>query len=168
MTNSGWSGVDFADIKRKADSILLGAGVRRPPVPIKDIVEENDIDVEFVEFGKYGRDISGISDFGRRIIYVNSKIKFRRQMLSIAHEFGHWILHEKIFNENPDKYEACLTSSPSHAERSIFEKEADAFATYILLPDFLIRPILSAASLPEISRIFAVSRKAVDQRLRYA
>jgi Zn-dependent peptidase ImmA (M78 family) len=89
------------------------------------------------------RPISGRSDFERKIILVNST-DVARERFTLAHEFGHVLL----------KHEGCRHFRDDHGPRSILrpeqleppdpavtsrEREADAFASELLMPERAVR-----------------------------
>jgi Zn-dependent peptidase ImmA (M78 family) len=140
--------------------------VPRPPVPIREIVEGKGVDVEFVRFGTLGRQIAGLTKFDENKIYVNAEDAFNRQTFTIAHEFGHWVLHKSLFLEDPDRYQVLLRT-PKGRNTNPLEKEANCFAANILVPTRLLRPVKGIASKSELARMFAVSEETIEHRLKY-
>lgn len=106
--------------------------------------------------------LSILEDDGSKVIVVNTwdRIPIERRIFSVAHEFGHILMHLTSFD------------NPSLEEDAIEEKEANAFASYFLMPekdfidewnkcvsfDFIDRVI-------KVKQIFKVSHKAVLYRL---
>lgn len=92
--------------------------------------------------------ISSISDKGTRLIFVNSRMPNDRQRFSIAHEYGHMVMHmDKI-------------PSPT----SEVEVEANAFAQEFLMPESEIKESLrnlTFSKLGDLKRYWKVSMKAI-------
>ena len=76
-----------------------------------------------------------IRNGNRGIIRINPRIINKgRKAFTIAHEIGHWILHDR--NIQVDTEKEILESSPQ-----VIEKEANAFAGSFLMPSYLFYPI---------------------------
>ncbi len=81
-----------------------------------------------------------VGEDGRAIITVDSSAKPRRRRFSIGHELGHWHRHRGL----------CLacrsadigrTLSDGRRERPSAELQADAYASDLLLPGYIFRPL---------------------------
>lgn len=83
---------------------------------------------------------------GKILICFNQNKPEERVRFTIAHEFGHILLHSKIKPED-------------------LEKEADMFAARILAPLCLIKA-LNVADPRKLSKIFKISQNAAAKRLR--
>ena len=69
------------------------------------------------------------------IIRVSNAIpEVGRQRFAIAHEFGHWELHDA------SQWFVCSAADLRDYERSPIETEANTFASELLMPSHLIRP----------------------------
>lgn len=89
-----------------------------------------------------------------------------RERFSIAHELGHWMLHRgRSFRCRVDDPGQNLQSS-----RDV-EKQADTFASHLLMPSALFNPSVAATRRPsfneidEIAKAFDTSRLATAIRL---
>lgn len=74
----------------------------------------------------------------RAIITVNTNSAFVRQQFSIGHEIGHWHYHR-------GKSLVCRSDDiggPSTGSATL-ERQADKFASNLLLPNYILRPYLS-------------------------
>ncbi|MCX6373029.1 MAG: ImmA/IrrE family metallo-endopeptidase [Actinobacteria bacterium] len=83
-----------------------------------------------------------------------------RRRFTIAHEIGHFVLHEERCR--PVHY-----GSVAEAGRAE-EREADAFAAELLMPEPLVREAVREHG-PDVNRLadrFEVGRKAMQARLR--
>ena len=74
----------------------------------------------------------------KSIITVNSTSAFVRQQFSIGHEIGHWHYHR-------GKSLVCRSDEigGTHSGGTLLERQADKFASNLLLPNYILRPYLS-------------------------
>lgn len=89
-----------------------------------------------------------------------------RERFSVAHEIGHWLLHRgKSFRCRADDI------VQNYSADIWLEKEADEFASHLLLPTAIFQPAIKATNRPglndlqEIAKTFEVSLQAVSIRL---
>lgn len=96
-------------------------------------------------------------------IYINeSRAKelaanFGLKNFTIAHELGHWVLHRNLIGKHTPQ----------------MEREADKFATYLLMPENFIRKeftklpewLPAEMKLDSMAKKFCVSKKAMKIRL---
>lgn len=158
-----------------ATSFLRSFGYTHPPVPVEEIAALCNIQLvrtaaEWSESGFLLRDA------GRTIIGVNSRTSLRRQRFTIAHELGHWRLHEgkplivdqsvMMVNKRND-----ISSQATNSE----EIEANQFAAELLMPQSMVASLLTksfSSSLKSrddliatLAREFDVSNDAMSWRL---
>jgi Zn-dependent peptidase ImmA (M78 family) len=108
--------------------------------------------------------IVGTSD--KAIITVNIRSTRRRRRFSIGHELGHW-------HYDRGRMLICLADEIGRAAvgDSSPEKLADQFASQLLMPEYLLRPVACAYSkldfqtVCSIAEIFDTSRTATALRL---
>ncbi|MCU0349360.1 MAG: ImmA/IrrE family metallo-endopeptidase [Flavobacterium sp.] len=79
----------------------------------------------------------------KTLIKVNSDIKFEeRKRFTIAHEIGHYLLHNKleldVHNETSNSLN-WFNSAEQQAKKGIQEWEANDFAAELLMPEALVR-----------------------------
>lgn len=139
------------------------------------IASARDIDVEAIAFDS-GIDVlyealngceATLVGFGSKAIATVSPSSSRgRERFSVAHEIGHWLLHRgKSFRCRADD----MVQNYSADIR--LEKEADEFASHLLMPTSIFQPAIKAANKPglhhlqEIAGQFEVSLQAVSIRL---
>jgi Zn-dependent peptidase ImmA (M78 family) len=134
-----------------------------PPIPVLEIAEQNGVEVVFSDFGRHESVASGFCHFKDKKIYVNDSDIFARKVFTIAHELGHWILHQDTFLKDPDKY--AVLPRFQKARSDIFEQEANLFAAELLVPKRLLLPVKSA-SVAQLAKIFGVSRAMMENRLK--
>jgi hypothetical protein len=117
-----------------AESILIELGIS----------EAGDIDLDAIAWHlgaavKYRHmdkaDATIVGSASRAIIAVNSSRIPSRQRFSLGHELGHWHYHRgRILFCGPSDI-GCFAGGPLDPER-----QADAFASELILPGFLVRP----------------------------
>jgi len=157
---------DYSRVKKEALAVLNAYGVDKPPVPIYKIVEDRGLDVKFVKFSTFGDRVAGFTRFEDATIYVNADDPMNRQTWTIAHEFGHWILHRHLFEQDPDRY-SVLMRRPIGRNDDPIEKEANAFARQILVPEKLLKQVKGKADTFTLAKMFLVSPEAMGLALGY-
>lgn len=132
------------------------------PVPIVELCNYYGIKV-FTEYLK--NDVSGFivaqkenyKDYGtNRVIVVNSFDSAARQRFTIAHELGHYILH---------KGEKELYAHRDVGENNLTEREANIFASNLLMPESLVKSFLNNLQeeywgfISDTQKIFSLAEK---------
>jgi len=123
-----------------AETLLQSYGVTQP----------SEIDLEAIAYGlgacvKY-RPLEGceariVGAGNSAIITVNSSSGIPRQRFSIAHELGHWKFHR-------GKQLDCRADNADYSRQNVldYERIADNYAANLILPFYLLKPILRAHS----------------------
>jgi len=120
-------------LRQQANEILKGLGVRRPPVPVEQIVEFLGARLRYSPFDG---ELAGmlIRDDKHTTIGVNSLHHNNRQRFTIAHECGHLLLHkgkdvhiDRSFRVNKRDERSSQAIDPE-------EIEANRFAAELLMP----------------------------------
>jgi Zn-dependent peptidase ImmA (M78 family) len=108
---------------------------------------------------------------GSAIITVDSRVQPRRRRFSVAHELGHWQRHRgvcllcrsgDIGRPLSDARRTCVASNP--------ELQADAYASDLLLPGYIFRPMaadlerLTLAGVKSLAEQFQTSLTATTIR----
>lgn len=155
--------------------------IQRPGQRAEQLVEElsitsaADLDVEAIAFDQ-GIDVryerlngceATLVGYGAKAIATIRRSTSRgRERFSIAHETGHWLLHRgKSFRCRVDDI------VQNYSSEAALEKEADQFASHLLMPTAILRPIiktLAKPSLRDLQRVaddFDVSLQAMSIRL---
>lgn len=133
-----------------------------------DAIEANGI--KFIPFdfpfgGEFGFTIrlSG----GQLGIAVNTRsgISGERQLFTLCHEIGHYMMHDEIEKRSGDK-------ELSAAETKALERQADAFASGLLMPDYDFDVAWKSTEgqlwfnrILEVKKVFSVSYQTVIYRL---
>ena len=144
----------------QAERLLVSLGVDHP----------RDIDLEaiaysqgaFVKYRPMERcEASIVGNHRHAIIAVNSRSIATRQRFSVAHEIGHWHLHR-------NRLLLCTASEIGRFAPDALdpERQADDFASDLILPGFLFRPAimrirsLTMQALDDLAGTFRASRTA--------
>lgn len=156
---------DYRQVKQVVDRVLNENVITEPPVLPKDICQNYGITVLFADFGKLSSEVSGFFDFATKRIFVNRADPSNRQVFTIAHEFGHYLLHAALFTSHPDEYKVLLRA-PIGGVKDPLEQEANAFAANLLVPRHFLDRYYEIASSAELARLFIVSEEVVRYRLK--
>ncbi|HLY91006.1 MAG TPA: ImmA/IrrE family metallo-endopeptidase [Acetobacteraceae bacterium] len=148
---------------------LLAQSAPSVPVPVENMVTERGIELRYGDL----EDVSGllVRDADGVTIGVNSTHSPVRQRFTIAHEFGHFLLHEGILEHVDRGYRVNYRSALSSEATDVEEIEANFFAASILMP----RSYLDARSavlavdddtqVKALAQEFHVSQHAMSLRL---
>lgn len=134
-----------------------------PPIPVLEIAQQQGVDVVFTTFGPHTDKVAGCCDFAKSKIFVNKTDNLGRQMFTMAHELGHWMLHKDIVAHFPEQYQVLPRFHK--AAKTPIEQEADRFAAELLVPKKLLLPV-KGASVSALAKIFGVSREMMENRLK--
>ena len=94
------------------------------------------INVVFLDFG--GPDMFGLSvcdNLYGSFIFINDSnaITAERKLFTLAHEYGHLLLHRPLYSKRIEQY------MPKNNKNSILDSMADCFAGYLLCPYAIIK-----------------------------
>jgi Zn-dependent peptidase ImmA (M78 family) len=152
----------YAFARQRADALTVPYST--PPIPVLEIAEQNGVNVVFSNFGKHSEVVAGFCDFAEAKLYVNIGDARPRQLFTMAHELGHWILHRDIFLANPDAY-PVLPRFQAPDSKNPLEQEANCFAANLLVPTRLLMPVKDSP-VSALAGIFGVSRSMMENRLK--
>lgn len=132
-----------------------------PPINLVEIAEKYGLQVYRTRFDKHPA-VSGAYDRQKKSIYVSEDDSQARRNFTIAHELGHFFLHQDRSNEVFLRTDAFNL----HQDKPPEEKEADVFASVILMPAGLVYKYWQLENNPEeLAIIFGVSESAMRWRL---
>jgi Zn-dependent peptidase ImmA (M78 family) len=134
-----------------AEAILKRLGITEPrEIDLEAIAWDLGVRVRYRPLQRCEARIVGSAD--RAIITVNSRSHRRRQRFSIGHELGHWH-HDRgrvLFCQAADIGRAA--AGPLRPERA-----ADRFASSLLMPDYLFRPVAAPYSKADFNAVRAIA-----------
>lgn len=94
------------------------------------------------------------------IIYLDSELGYQEKKFVIAHELGHALMHKKI--------NAIFLDTRTFLKTSYYEKDADTFATLLLISDDDIKDFITYEyTTQDIARNYGISEELVKLRLKY-
>ena len=135
-------GVRRKFIRELAEKLLDQHSPTGAPADVLKIAESLGIEVKTESVDK---DLSGFlfrePKSGRAVIGVNSNHHKNRQTFTIAHELGHYLLHEAEtvhLDSKSSGYTLQLRSPASATGENINEREANLFAAELLMPARLL------------------------------
>jgi Zn-dependent peptidase ImmA (M78 family) len=162
----------YSRIKQIVSALLDKNLVKEPPVPVEAIVRATeDTSVRYSDLGE----ISGlvVRKDGKTLIGVNRTHSPGRRRFTLAHEFGHVLLHEGKELHFDTDFRVNLRSDMSSTGTDIEEIEANFFAASLLMPEkFLDKDkrtvsleIEDAKAVQDLAKSYLVSAQAMSTRL---
>ena len=149
-----------SDIRRQATRLLDSAGISREPVSLRDVVSALNLELVKRTREPFASE-AALEPLGDgRAIVLNGAGDSSRRRFTIAHEIGHFVLHSERCR--PERGGAVNEAGRRE------EREADAFAAELLMPERLVREAVreQGPDAPRLAERFEVSRKAMQTRLR--
>lgn len=149
------------NIELLVNKILREEKISSPPIKA-ELLAESYFDLDF-DCGRLNEtDLAGLK-VAEKKIYINETraeelaANFGLKNFTIAHELGHWVLHRGLIDEHTPQ----------------MEREADKFATYLLMPENFVRAeftklpewLPAEMKLDSMAKKFCVSKKAMKIRL---
>ena len=131
----------------RAEALVAELGIMRPEdLDVDAIAFDAGVEVTYQSLA--GCEASLVGFKNRAIATVNPSGSRGRERFSVAHEVGHWKLHRgQSFR--------CRVDEPGEnlAANKTVEKEADTFASHLLMPGPLFNPMVKAASRPGFKQL---------------
>jgi Zn-dependent peptidase ImmA (M78 family) len=157
--------------ERRAAAVLAELDLEGPPIDVESVAARLGIRVEHADFGD---DVSGVivRSGETAVIGVNWAHHPNRQRFTIAHEIGHFLLHESGTYIDKGTH-ARFRDEQSGSGTDQEEIEANAFAAALLMPARWVReeaeqhPFDPAddSALNALASTFEVSAQAMSFRL---
>jgi len=156
---------DLKKARETAEKLIEENYIASPPIDILDLCNSFGIQVVAAVFED--KKISAFIDYDEMKITVSKTDSYERQRFSIAHELGHYILHKpKEINTPEDYYRVDYRKTLMESDKEPNEKEANAFAAYLLVPSKFLRPVRHVHP-QDLAKAFCVSPSMMGYRLRY-
>lgn len=129
-----------------------------PPIDVLKIARSSGLELYYANFAD--KDIEGLFDRAERKISVKEGSPVNRMNFTIAHELGHYVLHQ---NKPNDIFYRNNSLESDQKE----EKEANCFAAALLMPRKFVEIFWGAfRDVDDIAKRFCVSRAAAYYRLK--
>lgn len=156
-------------VREAARKLVAKHGVRRAPVPVREIAEKEGFTV--VD-GRMPDRVSGYCRPDSKHIILNGTHHEHRKRFTLAHELGHAVLQHKAMKamdfsdlDQPARVEIGETedleeeAGPLRSQMpDVYDREADEFAGELLIPRaFLKRDWPALQSLQKVSELYNVS-----------
>jgi Zn-dependent peptidase ImmA (M78 family) len=164
-------------IRNLINQLLETNNIQIPPVQVDEIAKALGIQVQYEQAKD---ELSGflLRDFSRHraIIGVNESHVPTRRRFTIAHELGHFLLHEKEELHVDRLFQIKRRDGKSTTGENEEEKEANLFAAELLMPAQFIQEELAEIELLDLENDsvissladkYNVSRQAMTFRLSY-
>ena len=134
------------------------------PIDLNRIVQHCDLTIKQGEF--VDRDLQGALDRQSKTIFLAEKDSFQDKNFALAHELGHFKLHENVNTDifTMHQLENLLTRQGADPK----EDQADQFAAGLLMPEKLTKSLWEATNknIESMSKIFGVPQTVVTFRLQ--
>jgi Zn-dependent peptidase ImmA (M78 family) len=142
-----FNNLDFSDI----DNIFV--------VQVGKICEKLQLKAEFK---KLQDGLSGYLDPEIKTIFINENYPAARNLFTVAHEIGHYVLHDGTQNRF-DQYHKYTTEELQR------ERQANEFAGELLMPKYKFGEVFKElqGNVKRISDFFGVSQRAIEVRAFY-
>jgi len=132
------------------------------PINLDDILEHCNLTLKEGSFEN--DDLAGALDRDKRTIYIAESDPSWRKNFTIAHELGHFKLHEDVKTDVFFRYQVKQLMSPVADEH---ESQANWFAASLLMPEKPLKKLRKTfKDVSTLSQIFGVSKSAMRYRLK--
>lgn len=144
-----------------AERLLHDLGITEPgEIDVEVIACAVGVTVRYRRLGVGDARIVGLGD--RAIITVDDRASRVRQRFSVAHELGHWHHHR-------GRRLICHVAEQQDGAAGC-EREADGYAADLLMPRFMLEPLVAGVSMSfglvyQVAAAFGVSAMAAALRL---
>lgn len=136
--------ISQVSIQQAATDVLRAAGLYRLPVNVDGVAQALGIQVHYTPLED---DYSGLLVIrgGTAVAHINAKHPQNRQRFSLAHEIGHFVLHERKQTAKESAYVDKTMRVYHRADRAPDgqsarqEWQANLFAAELLMPEELLR-----------------------------
>lgn len=144
------------------DDIPALFGFHEPIIDIFNITKRMGVGLFFLPDDPSYKKVDGLLQMrnGSPEIFINRNFPLARQRFTTAHEVGHLLRH-RLENDKVLFRANDFTSTTMRDER-----EANAFAARLLMPESMVRNLVHLVPLNELARMFGVSEQAMSIRVR--
>lgn len=135
------------------------------PVDLDEIAKHCGLSIKQGEFVDKG--LEGALDRQEKTIFLSKNDDFARKNFTLAHELGHFKLHEDVKTDIFTMHQ-LETLMSRQEDQDPKEREADLFAASLLMPKKFVESLWEATNkdVDSISKIFGVPVEVARFRLR--
>lgn len=159
----------YQEARRQANLLIKKNGYQEPPIIMSDVVASLGLSVYSIPLvaymGSSYSDVAGFIDFSNKRIIVNDEDTIQRQNFTIAHEMGHYVLHQDPNQSNNESANVLYRSKMLNDENDPKEKEANYFAACLLVPLDMLRKY-QQTPVDLLATFFGVSQAVITYRLK--
>lgn len=172
-------GIRKKHVRDRANELLRRCSIKSAPVEVLEVAKALQIEVKLE---KVDDDLSGFlykdPKSGKAVIGANSAHHENRRNFTIAHELGHFLLHETesvhLDSRKPGYMLLQRRDKKSAMGEDILEREANLFAAELLMPAAFLERDLKGKSLDlladdsfleKLAKRYGVSLQALTIRL---
>ena len=161
------------DPRQEANKLLTLNGITTPAVSVEKIAKNLNVKVEYAPLEPELSGLAHIRD-GIAIVGINALHSPARQRFTLAHELGHVRLHWDILERAVHVDKGSLRrDSLSSTGTDPIERQANAFAAELLMPEFLFKQAIGERSVDleddllvqALAKKFRVSEAAIRFRI---
>ena len=164
--------VRYSRIRKLATQLVAEHAIIAPPVDVERVASSRGASIRYDDLGE---GVSGIlvrGHPGKAVIGVQRSHSLQRQRFTIAHELGHFLLHDGDEVHVDHVFRVNYRSDRPQDGVQIEETEANVFASELLMPvafldqegDFIF-DAEGGPRLAALSTKYQVSREAMSWRL---
>lgn len=151
------------------ENIRMKTGLSFPEDNLVDLAKALGIEVFESKFVKHDN-IDGFLQYPKKPadkpkIFLNKDRPPTRKKFTLAHELGHYVLH----NDANVKYRVDMVDYSKDDDSTREETEANYFAASLLVPEEKLRSILalSKGSIEIAAEYFGVSKPVIENRIKW-
>lgn len=149
----------------KVAEVIKENYIKLPPIDVCKLVMNYGLGIQMAVFKK-DNNICGFLDMEEKKIWVNYNDSQKRRNFTIAHELGHWLLHRKEIEEDPNSYKILFRQPLGSKNLDEREQEANLFAARLLVPTDMLKICKQGKfTVEDMSDLFGVSKTVVYYRL---
>lgn len=161
----------YSRIEKLVAEILEKNSVTEPEVPIEKLIRAEGIRIVYEDLNELSGMIIRQGD--EATIAVHAEHNRARQKFTLAHEFGHYLLHDGRPVRYDTDFRVNLRSDSSSLANDPEEIEANFFAANILMPSSMMErdlenvavDVSDSATIRQLKRRYGVSTQAMTLRL---